>query len=156
MKRSNIFTLFKKAVIDKIIESGQYLLYENGEIIEKSETCNETVYICLEGKINEEGVGSIFNDNPFEYGGKDLIKRGKGFVFSVSYCNLGYVLKQPFRKIVEGKERVMKTLKKTQKPTLNDYVIIQKLQQTDLGEILLVKDLRSRKKIQTIEIFSKK
>ena len=50
----------------------------------------------------------------------------------------------------------MKTLKKAQKPTINDYMIIQKLQQTDLGEILLVKDLRSRKKIQTIEIFSKK
>lgn len=91
------------------------------------------LYICLEGNINEEGIGAIFNDNPLENDGKDLVKKGRGFVFTCPYAVLATVFKQPFKKIMEGKQRVMKTLKKAQKATLSDYMLIRKLRETDLG-----------------------
>ena len=52
LKRSNVFTLFKKATIDKIISVGINILYEDGDLIEDHDKASETLYICLEGKIN--------------------------------------------------------------------------------------------------------
>lgn len=61
LKRSSIFNLLKRTTVDRIILSGEMRIVPDGELIEAKGKPTHALYICLEGKINGDGVGAIFN-----------------------------------------------------------------------------------------------
>ena len=50
--------------MDRIIFSGEMKLLKHGEIIESKGHPTQSLYICLQGKINNNGPGTIFNEQP--------------------------------------------------------------------------------------------
>lgn len=59
--------MLKKTIIDKIIFAGEMVAYEDEFLIEDIANPSNRMYICLQGRINSQGVGSIFNEKPELY-----------------------------------------------------------------------------------------
>lgn len=68
---------------------------QDKQFIEQKGIKTNCLYICLEGKINDLSVGSIFNEHPEDSGKRDLIKNGKGHVFKISFCELAEIINRP-------------------------------------------------------------
>lgn len=71
------------------------------------------------------------------------MKKGKGFVFECSYATIKKILKKPLSKMVETQNRPLKTVKKKYENSIKNYVYVQKWQESDLGGLLIVKDIQN-------------
>lgn len=106
--------------------------------------------IVLEGSINGEGVGSIFNteylfsetENDLKIA-KRLVKMGSGFVAVIKFNSIYSVLGKSFHKITSNlpiKELHKKRQEYVDKLELSDLTIVEKLGEGQVSKVYCVTD----------------